>query len=521
MTRETVLVVADDPGSRRQCQAALQAAGFGVVTVADAHSGLLALARDLRLRDCEIAVVDAVLPGEDGLAAFGRLRAEYNDLAGLLLTSNASLKVAVEALNAGFGQVLARPVEPFALTEAVEVALAERRARCENARLQALARIYEALGELSGLHDTEELYRCVVRLAVTETSADTASLMLLDSAGRYLRLASSVGLDPKLLDAGAKRVGEPIAGWVVQTGVALDLTPGRPLPAVIRQAMRRPAVSAALCLPLAFSERPVGVLNINRIERGLAFAPGDVEIATVLANDAALSIQRLNLLREQAARERSATVGRLASTIIHDLRGPVTILRGAAELLADDHPECAEPLAAIDRQVDELDQMCEQLLSFARETSTLAFEDFAVSALLADAAADTAAAAAAAGVAIEWPVVDELRVEAVRSEVLRVLTQLVETALEAATGGRLRVGARLDGRMVLLELAGRDASPARWQLELDAAAAFAVGGAGLTLALARHVAERHRGRLEVETEDDLYTIRLRWPQRRPLAALAT
>jgi len=524
MRRETVLVVDDDAGTRSQCLAILEAARLTAVAVPDGPQALAALHDDQRLRDRgALAILDYVLPGPHGAAAasgdqglhvFARLKQARPDLAGILLTGHTSLNVAVEALNLGFSNVLTKPVDPVLLTEAVEAALRERAMRLQNARLRALTRLYDALGELAGLHDRTELYQCIVRLAVEETSADTASLMLLDEHRQELHVAAAVGLDESVWRKASRRVGEPISGWVLNSGVALELTHERPVPNAVRSALRRPEVSAALCLPLAFAERPVGVLNISRLHSDLSFRPGDIEIASVLASDAALTIQRLSLLSDRARRERIATVGRLASTIIHDLRGPVTIIRGANELLQDEHPEQAEPLAAIEQRVGELDRMCEQLLSFARDASNVVYERFPLADLLSEVARRGRDLGHAAGIAFHCTLESDGLVDAARGELTRALAGLIESAVASAPAGTaLSVVGRLLGGTVELQVVGCDLLPDRWQPRLDAPTALAAGGAELSVALVRHVVERHHGAVEVSCDQQAYTLTLRWPQR--------
>ncbi len=519
MRRETVLVVDDDAGTRSQCMAILEAARLSAVAAADGPQALAALQDDPRLRDrAALAILDYVLPGqaggEHGLQVFEQLKAARPDLAGILLTGHTSLNVAVEALNLGFSNVLTKPVDPFLLTEAVEGALRERQTRLQNARLRALTRLYDALGELAGLHDRSELYECIVRLAVSETSADTASLMLLDEHRQELHVAAAVGLDEGVWRSASRRVGEPISGWVLNSGVALELTTARPVPNAVRSALRRPEVTAALCLPLAFAERPVGVLNISRLHSDLSFRPGDIEVASVLASDAALAIQRLALLTDRARSERIATVGRLASTIIHDLRGPVTIIRGANELLQDEYPGQEAPLARIEQHVGELDRMCEQLLSFARDASNVVYERVPLAELLGEVARSGRDLGHLAGVNFHCTLESDGVVDAARGELTRALTGLLESAVASAPQGTaLSVVGRLFGGTVELEVAGQDPTPDRWQPRLDAPTALAAGGAALSVALVRHVVERHHGVLEVSVGERDYTLTMRWPQR--------
>jgi signal transduction histidine kinase len=515
MRREMVLVVDDDPTARLLCRKLLEGARYEVVAVADGRGAREALTSDPRLRGaCDLAVLDYVLPDDNGCHLFHSLRRLRPDLAGLLVTGQASLHLAVEALNFGFSQVLAKPVDAFGLREAAEAALADRRNRLENARLRALTRLYDALGELAAIDDAEQLYTCIVRLARAETNADAASLMLLDEQRAMLRMVAAEGLAADVMRQAQCGLGEPISGWVVRSGVVLELTGAGLVPAAIRPALRRPEVTAALCLPLTYGERPMGVLNISRLHRDQQFRPGDVELATIIATDAALAIGRLKMLAERARGERVATVGRLASTIIHDLRGPVTIIRGAAELLEDEAPEHRRPLRVIARQVSDLEDMCEQLLSFARDASSVVFEEFSLKDLLADVAQDGQQWCRQAGLDWECAVEGDGRVEAARSELTRVLTQLVHAACEsAASGSAVHVSGRLASGQVELKLVGCDDAPQRWLTDADAPAAIARGGAELSLALARHIVERHRGAVEVETDSGLYALTLRWPQR--------
>ena len=185
MRRELVLVADDDETCRRQCRTALEAASFEVAEAADGQAALeLVHSHTSHKRGFDLALLDYMMPGRDGFATFRELRGEHADVAGILLTGNTSLSVAIEALNRGFSQVVAKPVDPAALVDAVESALAERRTMLENVRLLALTRLYDQLHQMAAQTDPVELHRHLVELAVTETRAQRASLMLLDQRSR-------------------------------------------------------------------------------------------------------------------------------------------------------------------------------------------------------------------------------------------------------------------------------------------------------------------------------------------------
>lgn len=511
MERESVLVVDDDEVCRRQCEAILNGASFRVTCAPSGEAAIDLAGRGRSPRGYDLAVLDFVMPGADGLDTFGELRRLAPDLAGILVTGNTSLNVAIKALNQGFSQVIAKPVDSRELLEAVDAALDERRTVLENSRLQALARLYDSLNQLAGLTDRDELCERIVSLAVTETGADRASLMLL-AAEDQLRVVAARGHGAEALLGATCPAWQPISGWALKHGLVLELGPNRHLPGEVRAHLRHPEITAAVCLPLYAAGEPLGVLNVSHLSAARGFHPGDVELATVLASDAARSLQRLAFLDERVRRERVSTVGRLASTIIHDLRGPVTIIGGAAEMLAETCRGQESEFTEIEAAVGELEQMCRQLLSFARDTGSLAIETVSLRALADELTEAVGEQVQSAGLGWSAEDVADLPVDLARAELLRVLGELVEVAIPPApAGGRLALSGTVAAGEAVLALSGTAARAADWWAEVDEPTALASGGAGLCLAILRYVAERHRGRVELTIDGESYRIKLVLP----------
>jgi signal transduction histidine kinase len=103
-----VLVVDDEEWMRDACVEILQPEGFEVLTAADGPAGL-----DL-LRRCspDLILVDLKLPGMDGLAYLGSVKAFDPDLVAIMITGYATLEVAVEAMKAGAYDFLPKPFKP-------------------------------------------------------------------------------------------------------------------------------------------------------------------------------------------------------------------------------------------------------------------------------------------------------------------------------------------------------------------------------------------------------------------------
>jgi len=131
----------------------------------------------------------------------------------------------------------------------------------------------------------------------------------------------------------------------------------------------------------------------------------------------------------------------------HDLRGSVTVVKGATTLLESSRSEMWDPMRAevaemLNTSVASLHEMLNDLLSLARleaghEQRTLTRFDAAV--LLRDFCAASQAAAASRGLFLKMEGPDTLPVEGDKAKVVRILQNLLLNALKYTRRGGVRV----------------------------------------------------------------------------------
>jgi two-component system NtrC family response regulator len=132
MKRERILVIDGDPQDGATLGAALTGRGFDVTDAPGAEEGL-SLVPSLG----PVAVLaDAALPGCDGAALVGRLRALRSDAVVVVLASVDRLEPAVDALRAGAESYLVRPVDPAQALVVIDKALEKRRLRRDSVALR-------------------------------------------------------------------------------------------------------------------------------------------------------------------------------------------------------------------------------------------------------------------------------------------------------------------------------------------------------------------------------------------------
>lgn len=133
MERKRILVVEDDTAIRRGLVDALTFAGYAVVEACEGAAGL-ALALET---DCDLLLLDLVLPGRDGLAMLREIRSVKAPLPVIILTARGAEDDRVQGLRLGADDYVVKPFSVKELLARIEAVL--RRAQASPASLSGLA----------------------------------------------------------------------------------------------------------------------------------------------------------------------------------------------------------------------------------------------------------------------------------------------------------------------------------------------------------------------------------------------
>jgi signal transduction histidine kinase len=108
-------------------------------------------------------------------------------------------------------------------------------------------------------------------------------------------------------------------------------------------------------------------------------SPDTRSVIEILADQVAIAIddsrlieENVRLERELAERERLASLGRMAATVAHEVKNPLSAIKSIAQVMKEDQSlssEYSRDLSLIVGETDRLSQSVTQLLSFARKES--------------------------------------------------------------------------------------------------------------------------------------------------------
>ena len=124
----------------------------------------------------------------------------------------------------------------------------------------------DALASFERLFDRRALLRFLLDVAVRAVGGTAGSIMIYSPETRDLYIAWAVGLSERVVRTTRRRLGEGIAGVVAQErrGRVVRTSEAAGLHDVDRD---RPDVHSALCVPLEWDDRLIGVLNVSSNRR--------------------------------------------------------------------------------------------------------------------------------------------------------------------------------------------------------------------------------------------------------------
>jgi len=175
--------------------------------------------------------------------------------------------------------------------------LTEKNAKLK-VKFKELNSLYRASKLMTSIQDLDQLLDGIVRLAARVLQAKTASLMLLDEETNELKIAASRGLDIETARKVRMKIGEGIAGYVVEYGKPLLVKNVEKDSRFRRVNRERYETKSLISAPLETQGKILGVLNLNNKRSGTPFAAADLRLLAAFAAQAAVVVDNVHLLEQ-------------------------------------------------------------------------------------------------------------------------------------------------------------------------------------------------------------------------------
>ena len=310
----TIVVVAGESLDREELTDTLGGGGRTVEWFAGAD----AMGRVV-LGAVDLVVLDLAAEDADFMELIGAAHAGSPGLQILLLAGADDVATAVEAMEVGAAEYLTKPVDPAALSARVDRLLDRR-------RLQLASDIASIVHRLASTTEAAKLPPRVVDAAIQATRARHGWIFLIED-GQVNRLGGSASDERPDVDA--------LVAEIIESGVPLQTLEEEQGP--------------ILGWPMVAHNAGVGVLVVAREPGNPHFTAGDEQQMSIVATEAALSLDRVRLidrLRQQvddlaqarlsqAAGQQLMGIGQLATGYAHELQGPLQYLQSHLRSASD------------------------------------------------------------------------------------------------------------------------------------------------------------------------------------------
>jgi signal transduction histidine kinase len=216
-----------------------------------------------------------------------------------------------------------------------------------------------------------------------------------------------------------------------------------------------------LAYPMRREDKVAGLLAVDAV--GASLTPDARSVIETLADQVAIAIddsrlmeENVRLERELAERERMASLGRMAATVAHEIKNPLSAIKSIAQVMREDeqlNKDYGRDLSLIVGETDRLSQSVTQLLSFARRESP-AEQALGTDELLRSVVDLFKANAREHGIGLEYQIGDDAQLSGKCVSVLRdALSNLLLNALQATSpGGKISLAAALDNADLLISV---------------------------------------------------------------------
>ena len=287
-------------------------------------------------------------------------------------------------------------------------------------------------------------------------------------------------------------------------------------------------IRSVLAVPLIFKTDLIGAIYVDTRFGLRRFQDTDLALLDAMANQAAVAIHMARLYDSLQTRneqleaalaeleetqdelvraERLSTVGKMASSIIHDIKSPMTVIRGFVTFLArDDLPTDKRQQTArtVMNAIDTFTGMTQEILDYAHGETTLILQPVNVRSLVEGVCSFLKTNFAKKGIKIEIALAfsDTLLMDA--EKMRRAFYNIASNAYDAMEqGGTFTITSGLRDNYVEFHL--RDTGPGIPEQIQDTLFEPFVSwgkehGTGLGLAIAQKIVEDHGGHIGVVSE---------------------
>ncbi len=259
-------------------------------------------------------------------------------------------------------------IEKYSARKREEERLSETRVRLDRYR-----RLNEIAKALASVVELDELLELIMEHVMRVTKGERGFLMLIDRFGE-LQIKTAQNIRCDAIESEPFRFSRTAAESVAESGTPLCVVDAqRDERFTGKTSVMDLDLRTVMCVPLKIKQEILGVIYVDSRDITKPFSQDDLEFFQSLAGQASVALENARLTQEKIESERLSAIGKMAGTIIHDLKSPLNTIRGYGQVLKNKSREETIRQSAnfIIDQADRMNGMIAEVLEFTRGSSDL------------------------------------------------------------------------------------------------------------------------------------------------------
>jgi len=362
--------------------------------------------------------------------------------------------------------------------------------------------------------------------------AEASSVYELDTEKKDIIVRLARGEKGGFIQSKRLKLGEGIAGWVIQSGKPMMVEDVRKEPIFSDRFDRETGFTthSLICIPLTIRGKTTGAIQVINKKDGQPFTQEDSELLTALAQQIAVALdnaklyqrleenfqltaEELKVTQQRLIRsERSAAIANLVQGVAHEVRNPIMSIGGfAARMKADLEKDnkFQKYLDIILSETTRLEKLVQDVKEIA-EMQTARPQPENMNSLLKNVVKDFSPITDRESIHVKTDIEDGLPIINLdKAQISRALKNIVQNSIEALPkAGTLKITARAvnSAIRIVVEDFGIGIDEDKLGSILDPFVTSKTTGAGLGLTMVYQIVMNHQGEIDIKSRGGKGTI---------------
>jgi len=230
----------------------------------------------------------------------------------------------------------------------------------------------------------QSFLNCTLKEIMAVIHAECGSLFLFDSEHEELVLSSFYNAQKLSIRGMKKRIGEGVSGKVIDIKAPVLVKDINSDSRFKRNGFGHYRTNSFISIPIFSADRLLGLINLTDKSTGEPLSDNDLKIAVTISRYACLAFdsvhsytllrqEKENLDKQKALIEKYASVGKLATGVVHEVNNPLDGIMRYTHMLLDHAPEKSvekEYLLEIQKGLQRIAHTTNSLLEFSRQVNS-------------------------------------------------------------------------------------------------------------------------------------------------------